>query len=160
MTPTGETLMQTGTHSIRVVRTIRADREKLFHAWTDPEALMHWWRMDGEGWAFAGATIDLRVGGRYRLGMTSPDGKSHVAVGEYREIQQPARLVFTWDWEDPSSRVGETLVTLEFKDAGNQQTEVVLTHDRFADAARSRSHEQGWTQLLGLLERATKRNEV
>jgi len=109
--------------------------------------------MDGDGWAFAGASVDLRVGGQYRLGMTSPEGKTHVAVGEYREIQPPTRLAFTWDWSDPAERVGETLVTIEFKDAGDNTTEVVLTHERFADAARIASHEHGWTQLLRLLDR-------
>jgi uncharacterized protein YndB with AHSA1/START domain/ketosteroid isomerase-like protein len=140
-------------HSIRVSRIIRADREALFRAWTDPEALMHWWRQEADGWAFAGASIDLRVGGGYRLGMTAPDGKTHVAVGLYGEVERPARLVFTWDWEEPTSRVGDTLVTVEFKEAGDHRTEVVVTHERFADGARMGRHEQGWTELLRLLER-------
>jgi len=141
-------------HSLRVSRTIRADAEHLFRAWTEPEELRHWWRMEEEGWAFAEASIDLRVGGRYRLGMTSPEGKVHVAVGAYREILRPTRLVFTWDWEDPAVRVGETLVTVEFKNAGGDRTQVTVTHERFADAARMGRHEQGWTQLLNLLDRS------
>jgi uncharacterized protein YndB with AHSA1/START domain len=60
--------------------------------------------------------------------------------------------VFTWDWEDPGRRVGETLVTVEFKPAGERLTEVVVTHERFADVARMGRHEQGWTELLRLLE--------
>jgi uncharacterized protein YndB with AHSA1/START domain len=86
--------------------------------------------------------------------MTGPDGRTHVAVGVYREIQRPVRLVFTWDWEDPTSRVGATLVSVEFKDRGGNLTEVVLTHSRFADPARMGRHEQGWTELLALLERS------
>lgn len=141
------------TNSLVVSQTIRADAERLFRAWTDPEELRHWWRMEEKGWVFAGASIDLRVGGRYRLKMTSPEGKTHVAVGVYREIQRPARLVFTWDWEEESMRVGETLVTVEFKGSGNQ-TEVVLTHERFADPARVARHEQGWGQMLRMLDRS------
>ena len=146
----------TTTNSLQVSQTIRADADRLFRAWTDPEELVHWWRMDADGWAFAGAMIDLRVGGKYRLGMTSPEGKTHVAVGEYREIDRPKRLAFTWDWETPAERVGETLVTVEFNDAGDDMTEVVLTHERFSDATRAASHEQGWTQLLRLLGRSMK----
>src|SRR5439155_10548201 len=116
-------------HSLRVSRIIQADAETLFRAWTDPRELMHWWRQEGDGWAFAGASIDLRVGGRYRLGMTGPDGKTHVAVGVYREVRHPVRLVFTWDWEDPANRVGDTLVSVEFKDVGGNRTEVVLIHE-------------------------------
>jgi uncharacterized protein YndB with AHSA1/START domain len=112
--------------------------------------------MDGPGWSFSGATIDLKVGGRYRLAMTSPDGKAHVAIGEYKDVQRPARLAFTWDWEDEASRVGDTLVTVELNAVGDDVTEVVLTHERFADAARAAGHESGWTQLLRLLDRATQ----
>lgn len=144
--------MKTATpNSLQISRTITASPDRLFRAWTDPKELMHWWRMEGDGWAFAGADVDLRVGGRYRLGMTSPDGKKHVARGVYREIQRPTRLAFTWDWEDPASRVGDTLVTVEFKKVGGNSTEVVLTHERFPDQARAVRHEQGWTQLLNLL---------
>jgi uncharacterized protein YndB with AHSA1/START domain len=146
--------MTAATHSLRVSRIIRADPDTLFRAWTDPRQLMHWWRQEGDGWTFAGAAIDLRVGGSYRLGMTDPDGKTHVAVGVYRDVQRPVRLVFTWDWEEPTNRVGDTLVTVEFKDAGANRTEVVLTHERFAEAARMGRHEQGWTELLRLLERS------
>ena len=146
--------MTEATHSLRVSRIIRASQEELFRAWTDPEGLMHWWRQEGDGWAFAGASVDLRVGGRYRLGMTGPDGRTHAAIGVYREVQRPVRLVFTWEWEDPASRVGDTLVTVEFRDAGGNRTEVVLTHERFADTARMGRHKQGWNELLRLLERS------
>jgi uncharacterized protein YndB with AHSA1/START domain len=152
--------MTTTMNALRVSQVIRADRETLFRAWTDPAELVHWWRMEENGWSFAGASIDLRVGGRFRLGMTNPEGKTHVAVGEYREIDRPNRLSFTWDWDDPDSALGETLVTVEFNDAGAGATEVVLTHERFADPNRVSRHEQGWMQLLRLLNRAVEEKRV
>lgn len=144
----------TTSNSVRVAQMIRADRARLFRAWTDPDELRNWWRMSGEGWAFGSASVDLKVGGAYRLGMTSPDGKSHVAFGIYREVDPPTRLAFTWDWEDPGSKVGETLVTVDFSDAGNGLTEVAITHERFPDAARATGHERGWADLLRLLDAA------
>ena len=143
------------TPSLHISRVIHADPETLFRAWTDPRELMHWWRQEGDGWAFAGAWIDLRVGGRYRVGMIDPKGQSHFAGGVYREVERPVRLVFTWDWETPSLRLGDTLVTVEFHVRGAEQTEVVVTHEGFADSARLGRHEQGWTELLTLLERST-----
>jgi uncharacterized protein YndB with AHSA1/START domain/ketosteroid isomerase-like protein len=142
-------------HLVRVSRTIAADPDTLFRAWTDPKALMHWWRQEAEGWAFAGASVDLRVGGRYRLAMIDPEGQTHAAVGAYREIDRPVRLVFTWDWDNPAHAVGETLVTVEFIRAGEKRTEVVVTHERFADPKRMGRHEQGWTELLQLLDGST-----
>ena len=136
--------------TLQVSRVIRADADALFLAWTDPQELVHWWRQEGEGWSFAGASLDLRVGGRYRLSMRGPDGKTHTAHGIYREIEPPERLVFTWDWEGQS--VGDTQVTVTFRRVDAEHTEVVLTHERFADPARMGRHQQGWTELLKLLE--------
>lgn len=137
--------------SVRVSQIIRATTERLFRAWTDPDELQHWWRMEGEGWAFAHASLDVRVGGRYELAMTSPEGRLHVAAGVYREVRPPTRLAFTWDWENPEDRMGETLVTVDLKPVERGGTEVVITHERFTDANRADSHERGWSQLLRLL---------
>jgi uncharacterized protein YndB with AHSA1/START domain len=137
--------------SVLVSTTIRATAERLFRAWTDPDELQHWWRMEGEGWAFAHASLDVRVGGRYELAMTSPDGRLHVAAGIYREVRPPTRLAFTWDWEGPEHRMGETLVTVELKPIERDATEIVITHERFTDSKRADSHERGWSQLLRLL---------
>ena len=142
------------TNSLRVSRIIQATPDALFRAWTEPAQLRKWWRMEGEGWKTAETTLDVRVGGKYRLGMTAPDGQSHVAIGEYREVRRPERLVFTWEWEDPTKRVGATIVTVEFKDLGNGATEVVLTHEGFDDGKKTAGHENGWTQLLRLLDSA------
>jgi uncharacterized protein YndB with AHSA1/START domain len=136
--------------TLQVSRVIHADADTLFQAWTDPQELMHWWRQEGEGWSFAGASLDLRPGGRYRLSMRAPDGTTHTAHGIYREIDRPERLVFTWDWEGRS--VGDTEVTVTFRRVDAEHTEVVLTHERFTDPARMGRHQQGWSELLNLLE--------
>jgi uncharacterized protein YndB with AHSA1/START domain len=142
----------TRSHALRVSERVRATPERLFRAWTEPDQLRHWWFLQGEGWAFAGASVDLRVGGRYRLAMTNPAGQTHAACGIYREIDPPTRLVFTWDWENPADQVGETIVTVEFKDVGIGTTEIVVTHRRFADAAKMSGHERAWRELLAVLE--------
>jgi uncharacterized protein YndB with AHSA1/START domain len=139
---------------ITVSRVIAASAEMLFQAWTDPRKLAHWWRQAGDGWAFAGAAVDLRVGGAYRLAMTDPAGKRHVAFGQYVEIDRPVRLVFTWAWDDPTVRLGSTTVTVEFRDRGSRGTEVVVTHDGFGGSTHVGRHQQGWTELLQLLERS------
>lgn len=48
--------------------------------------------------------------------------------------------------------MGETLVTVEFRDRGGA-TELVLTHEAFPNAQARDGHEQGWTSYLGRLER-------
>jgi uncharacterized protein YndB with AHSA1/START domain len=145
--------------SLRVSKIIAASRERLFRAWTDPKQLARWWHLQGEGWSFLDAEVDLRVGGGYRLGMTGPDGKTYVAVGEYREIHVPTRLLFSWHWVTASGRGPETLVTVEFNRTTDEETEVVLTHTRLADEQTAAGFRSGWSQLLTLLNEHIGRNK-
>ncbi len=135
--------------SLQVSRLINADPATVFRAWTEPHHLKQW--SCPESGTIDDVQVDLVVGGRYCIRMRGADGTVHTAVGRYREITPPRRLVYTWDWEEEDSRVGETLVTVEFTDLGGT-TEVVLTHELFPTAAAKSSHEQGWTSCLNRLE--------
>lgn len=95
------------------------------------------------------------MGGGYRLSMQDPgDGAVHSVVGEYREIERPSRLVYTWSWEGDAAEMegsAGTLVTVEFHDEGSH-TRVVLTHERFATDAARDLHAGGWAGCLDNLE--------
>jgi uncharacterized protein YndB with AHSA1/START domain len=125
--------------TLRLRRTFQAPRERVFRAWTSAEELKRWHAPPPHTTPFA--EVDLRVGGKYRIHMRAPDGAEHHAVGVYREIDPPKKLVFTWTWE--GGDMGDTLVTVEFLDRG-AATEIVLTHELFpSDDVRAR-HEAGW----------------
>ena len=132
------------TYSLEVKRTFSAPREKVFRAWTEPEVLKRWFGPSDE-FSTPVANVDLRVGGAFRLQMRSPEGKTHTAVGIYREVQPPEKLVFTWSWEE--NDLPETLLTLEFRDLG-EETELVLTHELFPSAHDRDEHKKGWTGCL------------
>ncbi len=133
--------------TLRIIRTFAAPRDRVFQAWTDPEKLKLWW--GPPGFTTPVAEVDLRVGGRYRFGMKkSPDGELFYLSGAYREVRPPEKLVYTWRWENEAP-ASETLVTVEFRSLGGS-TEVVLTHEMFANRHERDQHEMGWT---GCLER-------
>ncbi|MCI0436560.1 MAG: SRPBCC domain-containing protein [Gemmatimonadetes bacterium] len=135
--------------SLRVTRVIRADRDAVFRAWTEPAHLRQW--SCPVGATVDLAEVDLVVGGQYRIRMSTPNGV-HTAKGVYRTIDRPRRLVYTWDWEEKDYAVGETLVTVEFNAVG-ESTEVVVTHERFPGAQARDGHGQGWTSCLDQLEK-------
>ena len=61
-----------------------------------------------EGFTTPIAEVDLKVGGRYRLGMKAPgDNPLLIVGGVYREIVHPERLVFTWQWESTNPHEGQ-----------------------------------------------------
>ncbi len=137
--------------TLKLKRTFAAPREKVFRAWTDPNELKKWWRVQDD-WAIPIAEVDLRIGGKYRLGMQSPDGTTpYVVGGIYREVKFPEKLVYTWKWE--GSEEAETLVTVVFRELGGDSTQVELTHERFATKEARDKHNEGWKGCLAQLEK-------
>ena len=132
-----------------VKRVLNATPERVFQAWTSAEHIQQWMQTE-PGIVVPLASMDLRVGGKFRIQMKKPDGEFHTAVGEFREVKAPERLVYTWDWEKDGSgtEFGEvegkpSLITVEFLKRG-ERTEFVLTHSRFASLESRDNHAQGW----------------
>ena len=130
---------------VHLNQTFAAPREKVFEAWTNPQALQKWWGPPGSTTPVI--EIDLQVGGRYRFGMQFPGEDIFFVSGVYREVQPPEKLVFTWRWEQPEMDFGESQVTLDFHERGNG-TEVILRHEGFPDEELCQKHEQGWRGFL------------
>ena len=135
-------------------RMLNATPERAFQAWTSAEHIKQWMRPE-PGMEVPLASMDLRVGGKFRIQMKKPDGEYFTAVGEFREVKAPERLVYTWDWEKDGSgaEFGEvegkpSLLTVEFLKRG-ERTELVLTHSRFATVESRDGHAQGWAQRGG-----------
>ena len=125
-----------------VRRTIRATPERLFEAWTEPAQLRRWWGpQDVE---CLDAQVDLRVGGQYRIANRFPDGRILWIAGQFEVIEPPDRLVYTWSVE-PQTVQERVTVRFERRLVG---TEVVVVHERIADARTRDQHEQGWRECL------------
>ena len=134
-------------------RLLKAPQERSFNAWTSPEHIQQWMRPE-PGMVVPLVQMDLRVGGKFRIQMKNPNGEYFTAVGEFREVKVPERLVYTWDWEKDGggTEFGEvegktSLITVEFLKRGGQ-TELVMTHARFATVQSRDGHAEGWTRAL------------
>jgi uncharacterized protein YndB with AHSA1/START domain len=134
-----------------MTRTVPAPREEVFRAWTDPEELKRWF---GPGeFTIPEAELDVRPGGAYEIVMQAPDGNQMRLKGVYREIAPPERLVFTWSWSLMWDGATDSVVTVEFRDAGGA-TEVVLTHGDFESDDELAPYAGGWESGLDKLVRA------
>ncbi|WP_206995259.1 SRPBCC family protein [Trinickia mobilis] len=132
--------------SLTLQRRLDAAPQTVFSAWTDPQKLVRWW---GPGEIEASlAEVDLRVGGRFRILMRSPDGEDYDVSGEYREVVPDQKLVFTWAWRSTPER--QSLVTIVFRREGSG-TLLSLTHEQFFDEAARDHHLAGWMNLLDKL---------
>ena len=142
-------MTSTTDYALRLTRVIAADPNTVFDAWTDPEHMKHWSAPEGMDVPFV--EVDLRVGGRFRLTMRNSEGEEFKAFGQYRVVDSPRLLSYTWDWEQEEHRMGETLITVEFN-AVKGGTEVVMRHELIPTEKFAADHTQGWTSCLNRLE--------
>ena len=133
---------------LKIRRTIRASRERVFEAWTTPALLVKWW--GPQGISCPGAEVDLREGGTYRIGNLTPDGKEIWIQGVFEKIDPPQELIYTWSM-DPEHPDRER-VSVQFVDLGDA-TEIQIHHERLADEKSVKEHGEGWAGCLDGLER-------
>ena len=136
--------------SLRIVRILPAAPEVVFDAWLDPEAIRVW-MCPGEIFESI-AEIDPSVGGSFTIVMRSP-GKDEPHTGEYRVIDRPRQLQFTWS--SASTYDQPTLVNLEFAPHGDDECELTLTHAELPPD-KVELHNVGWKAhvrvMIDLLE--------
>jgi len=135
--------------SLTLSRSYPVAPEKVWRAWTDPEAIRRWWGPGNEPVSLA--ELDVRVGGRFRIVFGGADGKAHECAGVYREVVPNRKLVFTWTWPN-STPERESLVTITLRAAG-KGTELVFLHEQFFDETIRDDHKRGWSGALDKLER-------
>lgn len=137
-----------------VRRIIRAPIERVFAAWTRPEHLQRWWGPSGMRCNLA--EIDLRVGGRYRIGNQNAAGDIVWIAGEFERIDAPHALVYTWSIGDADPE----RVTVRFEPRDGV-TEVVVIHEHITSPPARDRHEHGWhgciDGLIAWLEHGTER---
>ena len=133
--------------ALALTRVVRAPRHRVFAAWTTPEALRKWW---GPGPVTCPeAHVDLREGGEYRIANLEQDGSTTWISGVFERVLAPEELVYTWN---VSIVPGDaTLVRVAFNEHP-EGTEIVLRHERFADAAVRDMHGMGWEGCFEKLE--------
>jgi uncharacterized protein YndB with AHSA1/START domain len=137
--------------TFRLKKRFEAPREKVFGAWTKPEALKQWWCP--EGWIPAEIEVDLRVGGAFRIGMRRLSGGMPVYVrGTFQEVLPPERLAYTWQWENAFEEMPQTRVIVQFTELGTA-TELQLIHENLPEIPVCLHHRIGWIAAFERLER-------
>ena len=129
--------------------TIDAPASRVFDAFTNPSERVKWWTAADGRFRTTHVDSDLRPGGAWVMRGTRPDGSPFTIKGEYRVVERPDLLVFTWlpSWQGDNT---ESLVRVEFTEAGGA-THVRLTHSGLT-TERSRASHRGWPQILAWLK--------
>jgi uncharacterized protein YndB with AHSA1/START domain len=127
--------------AVTIERSFGAPVELIWQMWTDPEHFAAWYGPDGA--TIPIAKMDVRVGGTRLVSMEvqTPGGPMQMwFTGEYREVVENQRLVYTESMSDengnvlspeemgmPAGHPTTTEVRVELQDVGGR-TKMVMTH--------------------------------
>src|SRR6202140_651351 len=137
--------------SLEIKRLIKAPRDRVYAAWTDPAQLKQWF--GPENVQTRELVADVRVGGKFRWDLKNAEGEKMTCRGEYRELQPGKKIVFTWQWEDDEDWEDQiSVVTVNLDDAVGG-TELRLTHENLPNDQSRGGHMGGWNSALDKLEK-------
>jgi uncharacterized protein YndB with AHSA1/START domain len=136
---------------ITITRVFEAPREAVWKEWTEPERFADWYGGEEGEIPLSTVSMDVREGGVWRLTMIYGGREIHWK-GEYREVVEPERLVFT-----VSDRPGDDafeLVMVVLTDIGDGRTEMLFRQTGQMTAAQYKRAGEGWT---GFFDRMAER---
>ena len=126
-------------------REFDAPAALVWKLWKDPEHMVRW--HGPEGYWLTHCEVDFRVGGKWRRCMSRAADHAHWIYGEYLEIDEPRRLVFTYVNDfDPF----ETVVELDFEERYGR-TLMRFRQAPFPSVEERDSHGGGGRAGFGLL---------
>jgi uncharacterized protein YndB with AHSA1/START domain len=117
-----------------ISRVFDAPRDLVWKAFSEPERMKEWW--GPKGFTVIRSNMDLRPGGIYHYGMTSPTGEPMWGKFRYREIVPPQRMVLINSFSDEAGGIArhpmaptwplEMLSTFTFDEEPGGKTRVTI----------------------------------
>ena len=137
--------------SLEIVRRIKAPRDRVYAAWTDPAQWRQWF--GPESVQTHALVAEVKVGGTYRWDLTNAEGERMTVFGEYRELQPGKKIVFTWQWDDDEVWKDHTSVVTVVISDRDGDTELRLTHEMLPSEPSRDRHTEGWNSVLDRLDK-------
>ena len=136
---------------ITMTRIFDAPRERVWKEWTEPERFAAWFGGSESDVPLSTVSMDVRPGGSWRATMFAEPGRREIRwSGEYREVEEPERLVFTI-CDEPGQEASE-LVTVVLTDLGDGRTEMLFRQDGLMRPEEYERAGQGWSSFFDVID--------
>ena len=135
-------------HGIEIIRVFDAPRGRVWKEWTEPERFADWFGGSESEVPLSSVSMDVTPGGSWRLTMLAgPERREIHWQGEYREVAQPERLVFTIS-DQPEEDAYELIVVV-LTDLGDGRTEMLFEQRGRMSAEQYEGAGKGWSTFFG-----------
>jgi uncharacterized protein YndB with AHSA1/START domain len=142
-------------NTVKLHRVFAASPEKIFKAFSDPDAMASW--IPPYGFVCKVHNWDFKIGGKYRMSFVNfTTGNGHSFGGEYLEIVPNVMIKYTDQFDDPNFP-GQMITTIEFKGV-SCGTEFKATQEGIPDAIPTEMCYLGWQESLEKLKRLVEPN--
>ncbi len=146
---------------LAITRIIDAPRALVWRCWTEPQLLKQW--HCPKPWRVSEVKQDIRPGGASFMIFSGPDGEEQRLPGQFLEVVERKRLVFTdafvGDWA-PGAATPFMVGFVELEDAGDGKTRMVWGARHWSAQAREQhlamGFEQGWNAAADQLNELAK----
>jgi uncharacterized protein YndB with AHSA1/START domain len=150
-----------GSDVLQITREFSAARERVWLAWTQPDAIVRW--LGPSDWPAVEVTADVRVGGAWRACLRSRnDDRLLWQSGRYLIIEPPGRLEFTFAWEGSSHEDGpgvETRVTVSLEPTAAGGTLMRFSQTGLVSRDSAIGHSKGWESTFERLEQLLRQQD-
>jgi uncharacterized protein YndB with AHSA1/START domain len=132
---------------ITITRVFDAPRERVWKEWTEPERFADWFGGSESEVPLSTVSMDVRPGGAWRLTMFADPGRREIQwKGEYREVVEPGRLVFTVS-DQPGEDAYELIIVV-LTDLGDGRTEMFFEQRGHLPAEVYERAKNGWSSFF------------
>ena len=112
--------------TITLERHYDATPERIFRAFSDPEAKARWFPAARDGWTVQAGEFDFREGGLETSAAGPPGGELYHNTTRYLDIVPNERIIFSYEMAQGTRRISASLQSVDLF-AENGGTRLVLT---------------------------------
>jgi uncharacterized protein YndB with AHSA1/START domain len=135
-------------YSLSIGRRVRAPLAAVFDAWLNADLLRAWMKPRPEV-VLTDVRTNATIGGTFRIVMRAYD-KDELHEGAYCIIDRPNMLSFSRTSVPAGADTG---VDISFLKTTDDQTMVLLKHERLCSPIAAENHREGWRRILDSLAR-------
>ncbi|MBS7564025.1 SRPBCC domain-containing protein [Mucilaginibacter sp. Bleaf8] len=126
--------------------------ERLYQAWISEDDLKQWWKPSENH--LVSVENDVREGGQVRYVFAGKNDETDLVItGEYKEVKENEKLVYTWNWDVQSNSIprSDHELTIEFI-ADGDNSKLRVSQENKAEDESVKPHEHGWEKSLNDLQ--------
>lgn len=142
-------------NKVQLHRVIAAPPQKVFRAFTEPDAMASW--LPPYGFVAKVHSMDVKEGGSYKMSFINfTTGNGHSFGGTYLEIKTNELIKYTDKFDDPNLP-GEMITTIQLK-AVSCGTELIAIQEGIPSVIPTEMCYLGWQDSLDKLKKLVEPN--